>query len=258
MEIGGCVAPAQFPALAAAGADYAELAVARDVMGGDEAAFGRLLALVGASPVRVAAFNVLLPGDLAVVGPAVDRARLDAYIATAFGRIARLSPGAVVVFGSGRSRSVPDGFPRDAALGQLAEFLGWVGPAASAHGLALALEPLRRAESNVFNTLAEGAAFIAARGLRDVALLADLFHMEEEGEGLGAVATHGALIAHAHTADTGRRAPGTGDYPQVAFFAALRAHTGCRRCSIECSWGDFDREIGPAVAALRRAAGDAG
>jgi sugar phosphate isomerase/epimerase len=257
MRLGCCVSPEQLPALAAAGGEYAEFAVARAVTGGDEAAFARLLETVAESPVKPEAYNVLLPADLVVVGPAVDRARLEGYIATAFARIARLTdPGAIVVFGSGRARSIPEGFPRGAALDQLADFLGWLGPRATQHGITLAIEPLRRAESNVFNTLGEVAAFIAARGLTDVYLLADLYHMVEEGEPLSAIADHGDLIVHSHTADTGRLAPGTGDYPQAEFFARLRAHTRCDRCSIECTWRDFEHELTPALTALESALGD--
>lgn len=256
MELGCCIPPEQLPLLAQAGGDYAEFTVARAVMGGDDDDFARLLAQVAASPLEPRAYNVLLPGDLAVVGPAVEQARLEGYIGTAFARIARLSgPGTIVVFGSGRARAVPDGFSRATALDQLATFLGWLGPLAAQHGLTLALEPLRRAESNVFNSLGEGAAFIVARGLREVYLLADLFHMIEEGEPLEAIAAHGDLIVHAHTADTGRFAPGSGAYPQAEFFAHLRAHTRCERCSIECTWRDFAQEIDGALATLRAAAG---
>ena len=256
MDLGCCVSPEQLPALAAAGGDYAEFTVARTIMGGGEAEFGRLRGLVADSPIKPLAYNVLLPGELMVVGPTVDRARLAAYVAVAFDRIARLTgPGAIVVFGSGRSRSVPEGFPREAALDQLAEFLGWLGPLAAQHGITLALEPLRRAESNVFNSLGEGAAFITERGLASVHLLADLYHMIEGAEPLTAIADQAPLIVHSHTADTGRFAPGSGDYPQAEFFAQLRAHTRCDRCSIECTWRDFDREIGSALATLRAAVG---
>jgi sugar phosphate isomerase/epimerase len=257
MQLGCCVSPEQLPILAAAGGEYAEFTVAGTVMGGDEAAFVRLLERVAESPVKPAAYNVLLPTDLVMVGPAVDRARLEGYIATAFARIARLTgPGAIVVFGSGRARSIPDGFPRDAALDQLADFLGWVGPQAAGQGITLAIEPLRRAESNVFNSLGEVAAFIAARTLTDVHLLADLYHMMEEGEPLSTIAAHGDLIVHSHTADSGRFAPGSGDYPQAEFFARLRAHTRCDRCSIECTWRDFEHELAPALTALESALGD--
>lgn len=257
MRLGCCVSPEQLPALAAAGGEYAEFTVARAVMGGDDAAFDRLVALVAAAHVKPEAYNVLLPGDLVVVGPAVDRARLQAYIATAFARIARLTgPGAIVVFGSGRARSIPAGFSREAALDQLADFLGWLGPLAAQHGITLAIEPLRGAESNVFNTVGEVGSFIVERKLAAVYLLADLYHMMEQGEPLSAIADHGDLIVHSHTADSGRFAPGSGDYPQAAFFARLRAHTRCDRCSIECTWRDFEHELTPALGALESALGD--
>jgi sugar phosphate isomerase/epimerase len=259
MRLGCCISSEQLPILAAAGGEYAEFTVTRAVMGGDDAAFDRLVELVAEAHVKPAAYNVLLPGDLVVVGPAVDRARLEGYIATAFARIARLTgPGAVVVFGSGRARSIPNGFSREAALDQLAEFLGWLGPLAVQHGITLAIEPLRSAESNVFNTVGEVGRFIVEHKLAGVYLLADLYHMMEQGEPLSAIADHGDLIVHSHTADSGRFAPGSGDYPQAEFFARLRAHTRCDRCSIECTWRDFDHELTPALRALESALGDPG
>ncbi len=255
MQLGCCIGPDHLHDLAAAGGEYAEFTVAGTVMGGDDAAFEQLVERVAAAAIKPRACNVLLPGDYTVVGPAVDRARLETYVRTAFARIARLSgPGAIVVIGSGRARSIPDGFDRATAFDQLAEFLGWVGAAAREAGIAIALEHLRRAESNVFTTLRESGDFIRARELHDVRLLVDLYHLMEEGEPLATIDDYSDLLVHAHVADSERRHPGTGSYPIADFFARLAANGYAGRCSIECRWENFPVEIGPAMAALRHAA----
>ncbi len=255
MQLGCCIGPDHLHDLAAAGGEYAEFTVAGTVMGGDDAAFEQLVERVAAAALKPRAYNVLLPGDYTVVGPAVDRARLETYVRTAFARIARLSgPGAIVVIGSGRARSIPDGFDRATAFDQLAEFLGWVGAAAREAGIVIALEHLRRAESNVFTTLRESGDFIRARELHDVRLLVDLYHLMEEGEPLATIDDYADLLVHAHVADSERRHPGTGSYPIADFFARLAANGYAGRCSIECRWENFPVEIGPAMAALRHAA----
>jgi sugar phosphate isomerase/epimerase len=254
MRLGCCIAPDQLPALVVAGGEYAEFTVAGAVMGGGEEGFARLVEEVAASPIKPLAYNVFLPGDRQIVGPAVDRDWLNDYVRTAFARIARLTgPGAILVIGSGRSRSIPEGFDRSTALDQLADFFGWVGPHAREHGITVALEHLRRAESNVFTTLRESGDFIRARGLADTRLLVDLYHLMEEDEPLAVIDEYADLIVHAHAADSERRHPGTGTYPLADFFAHLHRNGYTGMCSIECRWTDFPAEIGEAMAALREA-----
>ncbi|MGN6565526.1 MAG: sugar phosphate isomerase/epimerase family protein [Thermomicrobiales bacterium] len=259
MQLGCCVTPDRVAALAGAGGDYVELTVASTVMGGDDAVFARLRADAASWGPRPRAYSVLLPGDLKVTGPATDRSKQETYLRTAFARIHQLSgPGAVVVFGSGRSRAIPDGFSRDAALDQLADFMTLTGALAHEQGITMALEPLRRGETNVFNDVRESGAFLRQRQIPNFLLLADLYHMMEENEPLSAIDEYADLIVHTHVADSGRAAPGTGTYPIAEFFQKLRANNYQGKCSIECRWDDFTAQIGPAMAAVRDAARSAG
>jgi sugar phosphate isomerase/epimerase len=258
MEIGCCVSMDRMAALEQAGADYCELAIAPTVMAGvDERAFAGVLDRVASYRLKPRAFNVFLPAELPVVGAAVDLDGLDRYVPVAFDRVRRLG-GKLVVFGSGRARSIPADVGRDVALDQLADVLRWTSSLAGEHGITLALEPLRRTESNVFNSLGESAAFIYQRGLADVRLVADLFHMMEEDEPLTAVKDHRRLIAHAHIADRDRRPPGLGDYPLAEFFRELRESGYAGDCSIECTWTDFAGQIAACLAHTRQAAQAAG
>ncbi len=257
MDLGSCLSTIdQVAALESARADYYDLPLAR-VAALDDREFDGLLAQSRAFRLQPRAYNVFLPTDLKVVGPAVDGERLQAYLGMAFDRARRLG-GTIVGFGSGRSRTVPEGFGRAAAGDQLQAFLERAAEVAADYGIRLAVEPLRRAESNVFNSLREAAAFLRERRLDGVGLVADLFHMTEEGEDYSALDDCTGLLLHVQVADSGRRAPGRGAYDTTAFLRRLHDIGYRGDCSIECRWDDFHAEIGPAITYLRQAAQAAG
>jgi sugar phosphate isomerase/epimerase len=118
----------------------------------------------------------------------------------------------------------------------------------------VAIEPLQRGETNFLHLVSEGAAWARRVGRPGVRNLADTFHIECEQEPLSAIVASGDVLAHTHTADTGRFAPGTGTYDHAAFFRALRAAGYDARLSIECSWGDdFAGQIDPSLQHLKSA-----
>ncbi|MDR0359878.1 MAG: sugar phosphate isomerase/epimerase [bacterium] len=249
MRVGCCVSDlARLDVADRAGADYAELPVASWVMG---AAASDMAALDGRR-LRPLAANVLLPSDLRLVGPGADPGRIDAYVADAIGRLARLGV-RILVFGGGASRAIPEGLSRADALDDLERFLQKAGARARDAGMTLVLEPLRSAETNVWTSVREAGAFLRERDLRCVRLLADLYHMREDGEGMDAIAEFGDLLAHVHVAGPDRRPP-RADSELRAFLDTLQAAGYTGDCSIECRWEDFAAEVGPAVEAVRAAA----
>lgn len=257
MELGACLSTVdQVAALESARADYYDLPLAR-VAVLDDRQFEGVLAQARAFRLQLRAYNVFLPADLKVVGPTVDADRVEAYLELAFDRARRLG-GTIVGFGSGPSRSVPEGFSREAAGDQLQGFLDRAVKVAAGYGITLGVEPLRRAESNVFNSLRETAAFIRERRVEGVGLVADLYHMMEEAEDFSALDDCADLLRHVQVADSGRRAPGRGSFDTAGFFRGLNAIGYAGDCSIECRWEDFNAEIGPAIAYLRQAARDGG
>ena len=109
MKLGCCVSGFdQVAAVEAAGADYYELPVATAVMADGEAGRSAFLAAIPRYGLRPIAYNILFPRTILLVGPAVDRAAVGRYVVEALDRVAAAG-GRVVVFGSGRSRAVPDG-----------------------------------------------------------------------------------------------------------------------------------------------------
>lgn len=252
MRLGICAGIDQAPWLADAGCDFIELSVAGDLMPDqDDDTWAPRRRAIESLPLPVEAFNSFVR-SLRIVGPEPDTDALRAYVDTALARAAQVG-GRVVVFGSAGARNVPDGFPRERALRQIADFLGVCADAAERTGVTVAIEPLCRAESNILNTVADGARMARQVGRAGVRNLADTYHMERENDPLSEIVAHADTIAHVHTADTGREAPGTGSYDHAALFRTLRQVGYDQRVSVECRWKDIGAQAAVAMEHLRRA-----
>jgi len=102
----------------------------------------------------VRAFNCFVPSAIKTVGPNVARDQVEAYVATTIRRAAAVRAD-LIVFGSGGSRRVPEGYARSAAWDQLVWFLGYCADHAEQHGLTIVIEPLNTNECNILNTYTE-------------------------------------------------------------------------------------------------------
>jgi D-psicose/D-tagatose/L-ribulose 3-epimerase len=252
MRLGCCISGEDQLAPLEGSADYCELPVARALMDSDET-YARLAARLGAGAAPALACNVFLPTRLKVVGPEVDGDALAAYVATALARMERLGAGVLVV-GSGASRAVPNGFDRDRALAQFADFLRAVAARGADHGVTVVLEPLRPEETNLLNTVAESAAFLRERDTGPARLLADLYHMREQRESLDSLGEAADLLAHVHVAGVGRGRPAPDAEDLEPFLRALHDAGYAGDCSIECNWKDFAAEAPGALAHTRSVA----
>ncbi|NDC53817.1 MAG: sugar phosphate isomerase/epimerase [Planctomycetia bacterium] len=152
---------------------------------------------------------------------AETRARARAFIGELVDAAGGL--GAPVIIGSMQGRS--DGpVDRETALGWLADALHELGVRAARHGQVVFYEPLNRYETNLFNRQEEAAEFLRGRGIGNVKLLCDLFHMNIEETDLAATLTAcGDLVGHVHWADSNRRAVGFGHTAVGPAVAALEA-----------------------------------
>ena len=198
--------------------------------------------------------NLFLPGTLKVTGPVIDRDAQMAYVTKAFSRLARLGT-TIVVFGSGGARRVPDGFNQQEAFAQLVDFGKRIAPEAQKRGITIAIEPLRRQESNIINSAAEGLTLVNAIDHPNFQLMIDFFHLASEKEDPAIVAEAGPRLRHLHTANPqGRVFPlKWEEFDYAPFFARLRAAGYDKRISVEASTKDFASEAPQAIALLRRA-----
>jgi sugar phosphate isomerase/epimerase len=167
--------------------------------------------------------------------------------------------GAPAVIGSMQGRS-GEGVDREAALGFLTDALEALGEHARQYSVPLLYEPLNRYETNLANTLDAAVALLNGLSTRNVAVLADLFHMNIEEQDLAAsVRACGRHIRHVHFVDSNRRAAGFGhiDYPPV--IGALRevGYQGFASAEV-LPLPDPDSAARQTITAFRAFFGDAG
>ena len=175
MKIGFCAKLDRINEAAAAGFDYIEPPVSAAAAWTEEE-FEKYLDTVKNAPIPVPSFNVLFPGDIALLSPDADEQVISRYLHMAFDRVRKLG-GKVVVFGSGRSRKRPEDMPYADAFRRLAEIARLIGDIAAQYGLTIVIEPLNRGETNMINSVAEGACLAAAANHPNVKLLADYYHV---------------------------------------------------------------------------------
>ena len=209
--------------------------------------------------IHVEAMCTLLPADLKVVGPAVDFLRLRNYVEQALARAEALGV-RTIMFGSPGSRNLPNGFSRDRAWTQLQEFLHWTGNeiVRNKYGSVIAIEPLRKAESNIINSVAEAYELVLQTNHSKIQIVVDFFHLAEEGEDPKILLKVKDHIAHLHFANPqgGRVFPcdASENPAYVPFFANIRASGYCGRLSLEANTEDFHGDAPRALVALRRMA----
>jgi sugar phosphate isomerase/epimerase len=255
MRYGCCVSPEWIGVVAEVGFDFCELP-ARAVlpMASDGEALPALRAIAEAR-LRPESFNSLIPGEIPLCGPHADSEQLRGYFTRAFGRMASLGA-EVAVLGSGAARKIPDGWPREQALDQLANAFAIAAEEANRANITLSIEHLNKGECNVFNTVGESYDFVLERGLSGIYILADLFHLELEQEPFENVVRAAPLLRHVHTAGGGRGAPDIPGYDYAGFVKALKQAGYNARISAECSWNDLAAQ-GPGALAFMRAGWEA-
>ncbi len=113
---------------------------------------------------------------------------------------------------------------KQGALDNLANSLRELARYAAEQGQNLIFEPLNRYETDLVNTLSDGAALLDTVGADNLKLLADLFHMNiEEASIAEAISKAHGKIGHVHFVDSNRRAAGLGHMPYEPIAEALAA-----------------------------------
>ena len=220
MKIGFCAKLDRIDEVAAAGFDYIEPPVSAAAAWSEEE-FEQYLELAKNAPIPVPSFNVLFPGEIALLAPDADEQRIAQYLRGAFARVRKFG-GKKVVFGSGKSRKRPESLPYDAAFRRLIAITRLMGDIADQYGITLTVEPLNRGETNMINSVGEGACLAAAVNHPRVKLLADYYHITEEHEPPEDLTRVGG-IAHCHIATAeGRRAPREAEEGFKTLFAAMK------------------------------------
>jgi sugar phosphate isomerase/epimerase len=235
-----------------AGYDYIEEGVQKFLAPqSDDMAFQKNLEAAKAAPLAVYACNSFLPAELKCVGPEADHAGVLTFAKTAFER-AKQAGVKRIVFGSGKSRQLPEGFDRAQARQQFVDILKQMGPLAAENDLIVVIEPLNSKETNFINSVAEATEIAKEVNHPNICVLADFYHMALENESPDSIRQAGAMLKHCHIAEKENRfAPGTTDYDFTPYFKALKDIGYSGAISIEGRWDDFDADLAKALQTMQ-------
>jgi len=254
IKIGVCKGTTDFEDAARYGFDYLEPGVA-EIAGMDEAKFRAFKAQVLSSPLRCESFNSFIR-KLRVVGNDVRRDDLRAYLEMSLARCHELG-GSVVVWGSAGSRNVSEGYSRDRAWQDIQAFLRLAGDIAQPLRLVIAVEPLRKQESNIINTAAEALRLVREVDHPHVKMIVDYYHLREENEDPEIIWGARKEIVHFHFANPrGRvwpRSPNE-DPMYGRFFELVKRIQFGGRISIEAQ-GTFEKAAAASLAFFRQELG---
>lgn len=216
-----------------------------------EKAFSEYAAKLSKYSIQYESFNSLLPGELSITGDKVNGKKVEDYLKRVFERV-RTVGGKVVVFGSGRTRRVPEGVNFDEAYRQVVSFTKKAGELAAKNYVTIAIEPLNQSETNLICSVAEGAMLRADVNMDAVQLLADSYHMFMEHEPMTNLLRVGHL-AHVHVALRENRSyPYREDRELEAFFHTLKQIGYDGRVSIEGRTDHMEEDAARAIEVLRR------
>lgn len=238
MRIGVCISFDRMDIAAKAGFDYIEANLSK-ISELTEKEFDDLLKTVGTLSIPVEAVNGFYPPSLAIVGADRDMKKITDYTQRALTRAAKLGV-KIAVLGSGGARTVPDGYPYKTAYNEFLEVLRLCGEIARPLGITVAIEPLRKEEVNLINTVEEGIKLCDAADHPNVKCLADFYHVACNGEGYDAITTAGDKLCHIHIArPSDRKAFRTREDADIlnVWLKLLDSVGYDGRISLECSLG---------------------
>ena len=241
-----------------AGFDYVEAPVWDLIRPAEtQSAFEDAVARYRDAGLPVESLNMFLAGELRCVGPEANHDDVVAYATIVFERMRAAGIG-LMVFGSGWTRKIPEGWTKEKAVGQFVSLLSRLGPLAKENGVELVVEPLARVECNFINTVDEGAELARASGSDAVGVLADSFHWDRNGETADTILAAKDRFRHAHVATIPNRLfPGAEKHDFGPFFRALAAIGYNGRVTIEGKLPDPEKRpeaLRKALETLRAAA----
>ena len=252
MKYGFCGNAAKAALLAPGTIDYVELNLT-NISGMSDEDLKKASADLAAIGVPAEATNCFFPKTIRLCGRDYNRETVAEYSKAALDKAARLGVHTCVL-GSGGSRNVDEGENFDACMKQFEEVLWTVGEAAKEYGTIVVIEPLNKKETNIINTVGEGAVLCRRVNHPNVKLLADIYHVALAEEPMTNLSDNGDILRHVHIAYVdGRTAPmPTDSYDYAAVKKALDDAKYDLRISIEGKiQGDFAETMTNSIAYLR-------
>ena len=215
-----------------------------------ESAFEEQLRLLEKSPIPVKSCNSFLRGPaLRSVGPDAKVDNVLRFAETAFRRAKRAGV-TVIVFGSGGSRAIPEGWTKQQVDAEFIPLLQKLGPMAQSYEVTVAVENLAAQECNYLSLVSEVGEIVAEVDHPNVRVLADFYHASRMEESPKAFEKYAPLMAMVEIAEKdGRTAPGINGQNFRPYFSALRRGGYHGPIEIEGNW--TEEQLAPAIATIK-------
>lgn len=200
----------------------------------------------------VYACNIFLPGSLKAVGPEADHDGILSHAAKTFAHAQKTGVG-IIVFGSGGSRRVPEGFDQQMAMDQFTDLAGKLAKLAAPYGVVICLENLNSGETNLVNTVEEAYGIAKRVNHPNFKLLVDIYHMLKENESPQMIIEAGReFVYHVDIAEKEKRtAPGVAGDDFRPYLRALRDIGYMGKIALECGFDDMATQLPIAMKELR-------
>lgn len=257
MRYGVCTSLDNAKFLKETGFDYIELNASKTMkLSEEEIRNGQ--ALLADLDLKAESWNVLFPKTINIVDGSYSEDELKALDEKIFSMIEGFG-GKIAVFGSGKVRTCPEGADFAACYRRLVRAVKLTGKVAQEHGVEIVIEPLSRAETNLINTLEEGAILAENADEKNVSLLCDYFHVMKNADSLSYISVL-KPFRHIHIAAAdGRKYPLTREGEQYEELFAQLAKTGYDgRMSIEGKTDDITKDAPAALKLLKELEAEAG
>ena len=169
----------------------------------------------------------LFPGRIPLVSWERDLCVICDYLDVVLSRAVSLGIGKIV-FGSGKARSYDaSSMSFDVAMERLKETVcSAIVPKAREYGVTILLEPLKRGECNLINTVEEGNSFVSDVSSPRFLLMADIYHMNSNGEDLSTLDSSLEKVHHVHIAGRERSLADTLCNPYILHALSLLKSRG--------------------------------
>lgn len=202
--------------------------------------------------------NGFFPPEIKLAGEQSNKKTITDYLEKLFTR-ADLLGIKNIVFGSGGARNIPASMSLNEGINEIKNNLKEIiCPMAAQHNITIIIEPLRKEECNIFNTVKESVNIIDELKIDNLKVLADVYHMVCMNEPIDSIKDLNGILVHAHTSnpvggETRRIYPAPGDgFNQKDFISALIS-AGVQTCSVEAGTADFYKEAKNALPVLKAA-----
>jgi sugar phosphate isomerase/epimerase len=145
----------------------------------------------------------------------------------------------MIVWGSGGSRRLPDGFDKDIAVNQFISIGKKIAKIAKKYKIMIALESLNTTETNFINSVRDALYIVKKVNHRNLRLNVDIYHMLKDNEQPDVIAKTKKYIVHVEIAEKDNRtAPGVVGTDFKPYLRELQKINFHEQIVIEGRWKD--------------------